>query len=90
MNTLMTPPLSTLVERMFADAAETQEAFRAERAKLSPAERAARTGSSEDYKTLYLTYAKNVHLAVSRETATLLYMLVRSMKARHDVPNSTT
>ena len=35
MNTLMTPPLSTLVERMFADAAETQEAFRAERAKLS-------------------------------------------------------
>jgi predicted O-methyltransferase YrrM len=90
MNTLMTPPLSTLVERMFADAAETQEAFRAERAKLSPAERAARTGSSEDYKTLYLTYAKNVHLAVSRETATLLYMLVRSMKARHVVEFGTS
>lgn len=90
MNTLTIPPFSTLVERMFADADETQAAFRAERAKLSPAERAARMGSSDDYKTLYLTHAKNVHLAVSRETATLLYMLVRSMGARHVVEFGTS
>ena len=37
-----------------------------------------------------MTYAKNVHLAVSRETATLLYMLVRSMKARHVVEFGTS
>ena len=90
MNTLTNPPLSALLERMFAEADATQAAFRAERAKLSPAERAARTGSSEDYKTLYLTHARNVHLAVSRETATLLYMLVRSMKARDVVEFGTS
>jgi predicted O-methyltransferase YrrM len=90
MNTLTSPPLATLLERMFAQADETQAAFRAERARLSPAERAARMGSSDDYRTLYLTHAKNVHLAVSRETATLLYMLARSLQARHIVEFGTS
>lgn len=90
MTTLTTPPLSTLLERLFAEADETQSAFAAERARLSPAERAARAGTAEDYKTFYLTHAKNVHLAVSRETATLLYMLARSMKARSIVEFGTS
>ena len=90
MTTLTTPPLSTLLERLFAEADETQSAFRAERARLSPAERAARMGDTADYKTFYMTHAKNVHLAVSRETARLLYMLARSMKARSIVEFGTS
>jgi predicted O-methyltransferase YrrM len=90
MNTLAAPPLSTLLERMFAEADETAAVFRAERAGLAPAERAARMGTTADYKTFYLTHAKNVHLAVSRETATLLYMLARAMKARSAVEFGTS
>jgi predicted O-methyltransferase YrrM len=90
MTTLTTPPLSTLLERLFAEADETESAFRAERAKLPPAERAARAGTTADYKTFYMTHAKNVHLAVSRETGTLLYMLARSMKARSIVEFGTS
>ena len=90
MSTLTTPPLSTLLERLFAEAEATQSAFRAERARLSPAERAARMGDAADYKTFYMTHAKNVHLAVSRETARLLYMLARSMRARFIVEFGTS
>lgn len=90
MTTLTSAPLSTLLQRLFAEAEATEAAFRAERARLSPAERAARSGTSGDYKTLYLTHAKNVYLAVSHETATLLYMLGRSMKARSVVEFGTS
>jgi len=90
MTTLTNAPLSTLLQRLFAEAEQTEAAFRAERAQLSPAERAARSGTSADYKTLYLTHARNVYLAVSRETATLLYMLGRSMKARSVVEFGTS
>ena len=90
MTTLTSAPLSTLLQRLFAEAEQTEAAFRAERARLSPAERAARSGTSADYKTLYLTHAKEVYLAVSRETATLLYMLGRSMKARSVVEFGTS
>jgi predicted O-methyltransferase YrrM len=90
MNTLSSASLSALLERLFAEADETESAFREERARLSPAERAARGGSTADYRTLYLTHAKNVHLAVSRETAKLLYVLARSMKARSVVEFGTS
>ncbi len=90
MTTLTSPPLSTLLERLFAEADETEATFRAERAKLSATDRAARTGTASDYKSFYMTHAKNVHLAVSRETARLLYMLARSMKARSIVEFGTS
>jgi len=90
MNTLAMPPLSTLLQRLFTEADETQSAFRAERARLSAGDRAARTGDTADYKTFYMTHAKGVHLAVSRETGTLLYMLARSMKARSIVEFGTS
>ena len=90
MTTLASPPVSTLIERLFADADRTQSAFRAERARLAPAERAARMGDAADYKSFYMTHAKNVHLAVSRETAKLLYMLGRSMSARSIVEFGTS
>jgi predicted O-methyltransferase YrrM len=90
MTTLTSAPLANLLQRLFAEAEQTEAAFRAERARLSPADRAARSGTSDDYKTLYLTHAKNVYLAVSRDTATLLYMLGRSLKARSVVEFGTS
>ncbi len=90
MTTLTSAPLANLLQRLFAEAEQTEAAFRADRARLPPAERAARSGTTEDYKTLYLTHARNVYLAVSRETATLLYMLGRSLKARSIVEFGTS
>ncbi len=90
MLTLTTPPLSTLLDALFVEAEETQAAFRAQRASLPPAERAARTGDAADYKRFYLIHARDVHLAVSRQTATLLYMLARAMRARTIVEFGTS
>ena len=90
MTTLTTPPLSTLLDRLFAEADQSEAAFRAAREKLSPAERGAFRGNNTDYKTFYLTHVKDVHLAVGRETAQLLYMLARSIKARSIVEFGTS
>jgi predicted O-methyltransferase YrrM len=90
MNTLTTPPLSTLLERLFAEAEATQSALRQEASNLSPAERAARINSGGDYKNFYMTRAKDIYLAVSEETARLLYMLVRSCQARNIVEFGTS
>ena len=90
MTTLTTPPLSTLLERLFAEAEATQAVLRQEASNLSPAERAARMNSGGDYRNFYMTRAKDVYLAVSEETARLLYMLVRSCKARSIVEFGTS
>jgi predicted O-methyltransferase YrrM len=90
MTTLTTPPLSTLLERLFAEADQSEAAFRAAREELPPADRAARRGNTGDYKTFYMTHVKDVHLAVSRETAKLLYVLARSMQARSVVEFGTS
>jgi predicted O-methyltransferase YrrM len=88
MLSLMTPPLSSLLERLFREADETQSAFRARRSRQS--DPAAGRGDTADYASFYLTQAKDVHLAVSRETATLLYMLARSARARAVVEFGTS
>jgi predicted O-methyltransferase YrrM len=56
---------------------------------LSPEERAARMRSMTDYRSFY-SRAKDVYLAVSRETAILLYMLARNAKARTIVEFGTS
>jgi predicted O-methyltransferase YrrM len=90
MTTLTSPPLSTLLKRLFAEADATQASLRQEASNLSPAERAARINSSGDYRDFYMTRAKDIYLAVSEETARLLYMLVRSCKARAIVEFGTS
>jgi predicted O-methyltransferase YrrM len=90
MTTLTTPPLSTLLQRLFAEADATQASLRQDSAHLSPAERAARMNSGGDYRDFYMTRAKDVYLAVSEETARLLYMLVRACKARSVVEFGTS
>jgi len=77
MNTLMTPPLAPLLAQLFSDAeATTAKLFQ----QLSPEEIEAFKGKG-DYRELY-GRMKNYHLAVSKDTGVLLYMLARSTGAR--------
>lgn len=88
MNTLTTAPLAPLLERLFAEAEQTETAWRAESARLAPQERAARARNT-DYREFY-GRVKDVYLAVSRETANLLYLLARSCNARSIVEFGTS
>jgi predicted O-methyltransferase YrrM len=87
-NTLTTPPLSTLLARLFKDAKATTATLRQQSSSLSPQERAERMKQS-DYRTLY-SQMKDFHLAVSPETGVLLYMLARSASARSIVEFGTS
>ncbi len=78
-NTLISSPLSTVLEALFAEASHSVAAVRQEMGKLSPEERAAMMASKTDYRAFY-ERAKDFLLAVSRETGTLLYMLARSIR----------
>jgi predicted O-methyltransferase YrrM len=89
MTTLTTPPLAPLLERLFADADASDGILQQLMGNLSPEERAARVRSMTDYQSFY-TRAKDVYLAVSRETAVLLYMLARNAKARMIVEFGTS
>jgi predicted O-methyltransferase YrrM len=89
MTTLTTPPLAPLLERLFADADASDEILQQMAGNLSPEERAARVRSMTDYRSFY-SRAKDIYLAVSRETAVLLYMLARSAKARTIVEFGTS
>ena len=89
MTTLTSPPLSTLLERLFVDAAASEADLRRQLGNLSPEERAARVRSMTDYVSYY-TRAKDIYLAVSRETAVLLYMLARNARARSIVEFGTS
>jgi predicted O-methyltransferase YrrM len=77
MTTLNTPPLSTLLPRLLADAEATSKQM----TQLSPEERDKLRTSPTDYHALY-SRMKDFHLAVSPETGVLLYMLARATKAR--------
>ena len=89
MTTLTTPPLAPLLERLFADADASDEILQQLAGDLSPEERVARMRTMTDYRSFY-TRVKDVYLAVSRETAVLLYMLARSAKARTIVEFGTS
>jgi predicted O-methyltransferase YrrM len=81
MTTLATTPLAPLLARLFdeADAAETET--EAAMADLSDDEAVALMRSKTGYRNLY-GRLKNAPLAVSRETASLLYMLARASRAK--------
>jgi predicted O-methyltransferase YrrM len=80
MNTLTTSPCSAVAARLFAEADASDARLREQRRLLPPNEQAKLTTSTEDYQALYRGL-KDFHLAVSRETARLLYMLARSSRA---------
>ncbi len=89
MNTLTNPPLAPLLERLFAESDASEAFLTQQMGNLSPEERAERVRSMTDYRSFY-TRAKDIYLAVSRETAVLLYMLARSAKARTIVEFGTS
>ena len=89
MSTLTTPPASTLLERLFAEAEATEIATDQGTVTFTQEDRTGVMTSKDDYRLLYAKM-KNMHLAVSRETATLLYMLARATRARAIVEYGTS
>jgi predicted O-methyltransferase YrrM len=73
---------------MFADADVTQAAFEQQLETFSPEERHALEGHG-DYRELYARM-KDIHLAVSRDTGVLLYMLARSTGAHSIIEFGTS
>jgi predicted O-methyltransferase YrrM len=89
MTTLNSPPVSILLARLFADAQVSDTILEQKVALLSPEERANLITGTTDYQALY-SRMKDFHLAVSRETATLLYMLARATGARSVIEFGTS
>ena len=88
MNTLMAPPLAPLLAQIFADADVTQATLEQQIENFSPEERDA-FKEDGDYRELYARM-KDFHLAVSRDTGVLLYMLARSTGARSIIEFGTS
>ena len=89
MTTLSTSPLSSLLDSLFADAEATTAAVAPAIMQMPDEERAALMASKTDYREFYARM-KDAHLAVSRETGSLLYMLARSTGARAIVEFGTS
>jgi predicted O-methyltransferase YrrM len=84
MTSMTAPPVADVLEQLFRDAARTRAAFREQRrggeGPVGPERR-----SRE-----FFARAKDVHMAVSRRTGTLLYMLARTRGARSVVEFGTS
>jgi predicted O-methyltransferase YrrM len=89
MTTLTTAPLAPLLDRLFEEAAAASAETDSAVADLSDEEQARLIRSKTDYRDLY-GRLKNVPIAVSRETGTLLYMLARGCGARTIVEFGTS
>ncbi len=92
MTTLTTAALAPLVDQLFAEAeAPASAELRAALSEITPAERARLSTSTQesDYRRFY-GLASGAYMAVSRETAKLLYMLARAGGARSIVEFGTS
>jgi predicted O-methyltransferase YrrM len=89
MTTLTTAPVAPLLDRLFAQADAASPAMSAAVAAVSPQERERLMRSKTEYLDLY-GRLKDLPLPVSRETATLLYMLARGCGARAIVEFGTS
>jgi predicted O-methyltransferase YrrM len=88
MITLVNPPLSTLLSQLFSDADATQAKFHQEIGQLTIEQRK-KLMENIDPIELY-SKAEDIHLAISRETGILLYMLARSCKAKSIIEFGTS
>jgi predicted O-methyltransferase YrrM len=89
-HTLGTPRVAELLARLFADAEASDLELRKRFGALPPEERARRMAdASADYRQFY-GRAKDLYLAVSKETGRLLYMLARANGARSIVEFGTS
>ncbi len=89
MTTLTSAPLAPLLERLFTQADATSATSRAAALNISAAELARLRASKTEYLDFY-GRLKDVPLAVSRETGTLLYMLARAANAHNIVEFGTS
>lgn len=89
MTTLQQPELVTLLDHLFAGSDTTGAELQRDMAEITPEDFAARMASKTDYLAFY-AQVKDAHLAVSRETGTLLYMLARAIGARSIVEFGTS
>ncbi|HUA22873.1 MAG TPA: O-methyltransferase [Steroidobacteraceae bacterium] len=89
MSTLTTSPLAPLLDRLFDEDAAASPATNPAVAQLSAEERERLMRSKTDYLGFY-GRLKELPLAVSRETGTLLYMLARGCRARTIVEFGTS
>jgi predicted O-methyltransferase YrrM len=80
MTTIATPRFAELTGQLFIDDERTRAVMRQKYDAMTPAEQNSLFGPATDYQEFY-NQAKDIHLAVSRETANLMYMLARSMGA---------
>jgi predicted O-methyltransferase YrrM len=88
--TLSSAPLAPLLERLFTAAeAPPSPRLTAALAQIPAEERAEMLASTTRYRELY-ALARSEYMAVSRETARLLYMLVRASGARSIVEFGTS
>jgi predicted O-methyltransferase YrrM len=82
MTTLTTGPVPELLQRLFREANASNALIRERIGDISPEERKRRMSDpNSDYRGFYKRL-NDVYLAVSEDTATLLYMLGRSTKAK--------
>jgi predicted O-methyltransferase YrrM len=89
MTTLTSTPLAPLLDRLFAEADEASATTRAVFRDMPAVEVARLRASKTEYLDLY-GRLRDVPIAVSRETGTLLYMLARGAKARNIVEFGTS
>ncbi|MDR3617450.1 MAG: class I SAM-dependent methyltransferase [Candidatus Obscuribacterales bacterium] len=89
MTALTTAPLSTVLARLFAEIEPVDAKVREQFEAIPVQERASLIAKMKDYRTFY-AQMKDAPLAVSRETANLLYMLARSIGARSIVEFGTS
>jgi predicted O-methyltransferase YrrM len=81
MTTLTTTPCAPVLARLFAQADESDTRLNEWTKALAPGEREELMAGTGDFRQFY-GRLKDFHLAVSRPTATLLYMLARSCRAK--------
>ena len=88
--TLNAPPVAALLARLFAESEASNAKLRQMFGAMPPEERARRMSDpNSDYRQFY-GRAKDLYLAVSPETARLLYMLARATRARAIVEFGTS
>lgn len=89
MTTITTPKFSNLSDQLFADNDRTRAVMMQKFNAMTETQKEAYFGPKAQYREFY-EEAKDIHLAVSRETASLLYMLARSSGARSIVEFGTS
>jgi predicted O-methyltransferase YrrM len=89
MTTLTTSPCAAVVAKLFADAEASDVRLHEQRSALPANEQARLMRSTDEYQLLYAGL-KDFHLAVSRETAMLLYVLARSCRSSSIVEFGTS